>query len=174
MARPPRPENGSPCCDSQRQLAVIPRTVDRISREQRAWAPLGGTLEVQAKLLRALQEREIERVGGARPIGLDLRIVCATNRPLQKLVQAGLFREDLYWRLKVVPIGVPSLRARREDIPDLAQHFFKRLAATYGKPPPRPSPPGRWRCWGATTGRGTSASSRTSSSGWWWSVTAGD
>ena len=97
-------------------------------------------LEVQAKLLRALQEREIERVGGARPIGLDLRIICATNRPLQKLVQAGLFREDLYWRLKVVPIEVPSLRSRREDIADLTQHFFKRLAATYGKPPQKFTP----------------------------------
>jgi DNA-binding NtrC family response regulator len=91
-------------------------------------------LDVQAKLLRALQEREIERVGGARPIPVDLRVICATNRNLDKLVADGKFREDLYWRLKVVPIELPSLRNRREDIPDLAQHFLARFAAAYGRP----------------------------------------
>ncbi len=90
--------------------------------------------DVQAKLLRALQEREIERVGGARPIPVDLRVVCATNRNLEKLVHDGRFREDLYWRLKVVPIELPPLRARREDIRDLAQHFLSRFAAAYGRP----------------------------------------
>lgn len=92
-------------------------------------------LDVQAKLLRALQEREIERVGSTRPIQLDLRIICATNRALPKLVQEGVFREDLYWRLKVVPIDLPPLRARREDIPALARHFLTNFAATYGRPP---------------------------------------
>ncbi len=92
-------------------------------------------LDVQAKLLRALQEREIERVGGARPIPVDLRVVCATNRSLEKLVTEGKFREDLYWRLKVVPIEIPPLRDRREDIRDLAQHFLARFAAAYGRPP---------------------------------------
>ena len=91
--------------------------------------------DVQAKLLRALQEREIERVGGARPIPVDLRVICATNRNLEKMMQSGRFREDLYWRLKVVPIEMPPLRARREDIRDLAQHFLTRYAAAYGRPP---------------------------------------
>jgi DNA-binding NtrC family response regulator len=90
-------------------------------------------LEVQSKLLRALQEREIERVGGARPISVDLRVVCATNRPLEKMVADGRFREDLYWRLKVVPLEIPPLRDRREDIRDLAQHFLARFAAAYGR-----------------------------------------
>src|ERR1700716_1679596 len=67
-------------------------------------------LDVQAKLLRALQEHEIERVGGARPIQLDLRVICATNRSLPEMVKEGRFREDLYYRLNVVPIQVPALR----------------------------------------------------------------
>jgi len=92
-------------------------------------------LDLQAKLLRALQEREIERVGGARPIPVDVRVVAATNRQLDKLVAAGRFREDLYWRLKVVPIELPPLRARREDVRQLAQHFLNRFAASYGRPP---------------------------------------
>jgi DNA-binding NtrC family response regulator len=91
--------------------------------------------DIQAKLLRALQEREIERVGGARPIPVDLRVICATNRNLEKAVQDGRFREDLYWRLKVVPIELPPLRDRREDIRDLALHFLQRYAAAYGRPP---------------------------------------
>ena len=90
--------------------------------------------EVQTKLLRALQEREIERVGGNRPIQLDLRVICATNRDLAKRVQEGAFREDLYWRLKVVPIEVPPLRARPEDVRELAQHFLTRFAAQHGRP----------------------------------------
>ncbi|HEY7724454.1 MAG TPA: sigma-54 dependent transcriptional regulator [Anaeromyxobacteraceae bacterium] len=90
-------------------------------------------LDVQAKLLRSLQEREIERVGGARPIPVDLRVLCASNRPLDKLVAEGRFREDLYWRLKVVPVEVPPLRQRREDVRDLAQHFLARFAAAYGR-----------------------------------------
>ncbi len=92
-------------------------------------------LDLQAKLLRALQEREIERVGGARPIPIDVRVVAATNRQLEKLIVEGRFREDLYWRLKVVPIELPPLRARREDIRELAQHFITRFAAAYGRPP---------------------------------------
>jgi DNA-binding NtrC family response regulator len=92
-------------------------------------------LDVQAKLLRALQEHEIERVGGARPIQLDLRVICATNRQLPKLVQEGRFREDLYYRLNVVPIQVPPLRDRREDIRELAQHFLCRSAVQIGRMP---------------------------------------
>jgi DNA-binding NtrC family response regulator len=92
-------------------------------------------LDVQAKLLRALQEHEIERVGGARPIQLDLRVICATNRQLPRLVQEGRFREDLYYRLNVVPIQVPPLRDRREDIRELAQHFLARSAVQIGRMP---------------------------------------
>ena len=90
--------------------------------------------DVQTKLLRALQEHEIERVGGNRPIQLDLRVICATNRDLAKRVQEGAFREDLYWRLKVVPIEVPPLRARPEDIRELSHHFLSRFAAEHGRP----------------------------------------
>jgi transcriptional regulator with PAS, ATPase and Fis domain len=92
-------------------------------------------LDLQSKLLRALQEREIERVGGARPIPVELRVVCATNRSLEKMVADGRFRDDLYWRLKVIPIEIPPLRARREDIRDLAHHFLTRFAAAYGRFP---------------------------------------
>ena len=91
-------------------------------------------LDLQAKLLRALQEREIERVGGERPIPVDLRVICATNRNLQKEVREGRFREDLYWRLKVVPIEMPPLRERRADVRDLAQFFLDRHCAFHGKP----------------------------------------
>jgi two-component system NtrC family response regulator len=90
-------------------------------------------LDVQVKLLRVLQEHEIERVGGEKPIQLDLRIICATNRDLPKRVSEGKFREDLYWRLKVLPIELLPLRERREDIRDLAQHFLSRLAAVHGR-----------------------------------------
>jgi DNA-binding NtrC family response regulator len=92
-------------------------------------------LDVQSKLLRALQEHEIERVGGARPIQLDLRVICATNRSLPKLVAEGRFREDLFYRLNVVPIQVPALRERREDIRELAQHFLSRSAVQLGRTP---------------------------------------
>ncbi|HEY4730655.1 MAG TPA: sigma-54 dependent transcriptional regulator, partial [Myxococcales bacterium] len=92
-------------------------------------------LDLQSKILRALQEHEIERVGGEKPIQLDLRVICATNRDLGQRVQEGKFREDLYWRLKVVPIELPPLRERREDIRDLAQHFLARTAAEHGRAP---------------------------------------
>ena len=91
-------------------------------------------LDVQAKLLRFLQEREIERVGGTRTISLDVRIICATNRNLQNLVSKAQFREDLYWRLKVLPIEMPPLRARREDIAELAAQFLGRFSKSYGRP----------------------------------------
>jgi len=90
-------------------------------------------LDLQGKILRALQEHEIERVGGEKPIQLDLRVICATNRDLSKRVQEGKFREDLYWRLKVVPIVLPPLRDRIEDIRDLAQHFLARICAEHGR-----------------------------------------
>jgi DNA-binding NtrC family response regulator len=84
--------------------------------------------ELQTKLLRFLQEREFDRVGGIRPIRVDVRILAATNRNLEKLVEEGRFREDLYHRLNVVPIILASLRERAEDIPILAHHFMERYA----------------------------------------------
>jgi len=85
-------------------------------------------LDLQAKLLRALQEREIERLGGTRPVSLDVRILAATNVNLKAAVRAHAFREDLYYRLNVVPIHVPPLRERREDIVLLVEHFVRKIA----------------------------------------------
>jgi len=90
-------------------------------------------VDLQPKLLRALQEREIDRVGGTRPIKVDARIVAATNVDLRQAVASGRFREDLFYRLHVVPIAVPPLRERREDIPTLARHFLARYAGQFGK-----------------------------------------
>ena len=84
------------------------------------------SLSLQAKLLRALQEREIERVGESRPIKFDARVVAASNMELKKMVKEGTFREDLYYRLNVIPITLPPLRERREDIPLIARHFVQK------------------------------------------------
>ena len=83
-------------------------------------------LEMQVKLLRALQEQEFERVGGIKTITVDVRLIAATNQDLEKLIEEGRFREDLYYRLNVVPIRVPALRERRDDIASLARHIIKR------------------------------------------------
>lgn len=86
------------------------------------------SLSMQAKILRALQEREILRVGGTEAIKVDARIITATNRNLEQMLKEGKFREDLYYRLKVIPIVCPPLRERREDIPVLAMHFLRKAA----------------------------------------------
>lgn len=91
------------------------------------------SLALQSKLLRVIQEREIRRVGGSEPIPVDVRIIAATNKDLKPLVEKGKFREDLYYRLHVVTISIPSLRERPEDIPLLAQFFLQKYAATRNK-----------------------------------------
>ena len=90
------------------------------------------SLPLQSKLLRALQEREVERVGESKPVKLDIRVITATNTDLRQLVKEGKFREDLFYRLNVIPVTLPPLRNRREDIPLLAQHFLKKSCRENG------------------------------------------
>jgi DNA-binding NtrC family response regulator len=92
------------------------------------------SLALQAKLLRALQDKSIRPVGANEETRVDVRVISATNRDLPGRVRDGTFREDLYYRLAVIPIRLPSLRERVDDIPLLAQHFLRRAAATLGKP----------------------------------------
>jgi len=90
-------------------------------------------LPMQAKLLRVVQEKELIRVGGVKPISIDVRIIAATNKNLKRLVEAGQFRQDLFYRLNVIPIHLPPLRERREDIPLLAQFFLRTVAKRFEK-----------------------------------------
>jgi len=93
------------------------------------------SLKTQAKVLRALEEQTIERIGGHDAIRVDARVIAASNQPLPDLIARGRFREDLFYRLNVIPIEVPPLRRRREDIPLLVEHFLKTFSAEYGKRP---------------------------------------
>ena len=93
------------------------------------------SLKTQAKVLRALQEQRIEPVGGAGGVDVDVRVIAATNKDLEAEIRAGRFREDLYFRLNVIPFQVPPLRERREDVPLLARHFLKLLSAEHGRRP---------------------------------------
>jgi len=90
------------------------------------------TPPMQVKLLRALQDRKIRRVGGNREESIDVRIIAATNQDLQALIQSGQFREDLYYRINVIPIHLPALRQRREDIPLLVEHFLHKYSMLMG------------------------------------------
>jgi DNA-binding NtrC family response regulator len=112
-------------------------------REGKFEAAAGGTLfldevgdmplETQAKLLRAIQEKEFERVGGNEPIRVDVRLIAATNQDLEASVRTGRFREDLYYRLKVIELGLPSLAERRDDIPLLIDRFLRDAADRFGR-----------------------------------------
>ena len=95
---------------------------------------------LQVKLLRVLQEKEFERVGESRTIRVDVRVIAATNAVLEQAVEDGEFREDLYYRLNVIPIGLPPLRERRDDIPLLAAYFLKRYGETHKCPVPELTP----------------------------------
>jgi DNA-binding NtrC family response regulator len=91
-------------------------------------------LELQVKVLRLIQQGEIEKVGATQPAKVDVRIVVATHRNLQAMIEDGTFREDLYYRLAVIPLVLPPLRERAEDIPDLVQHFFTQTKTRVGRP----------------------------------------
>ncbi|MHC5011035.1 MAG: sigma-54-dependent transcriptional regulator [Planctomycetota bacterium] len=95
------------------------------------------SLDAQAKVLRVIEEQRVQRVGGTEPIPVDVRLVAATNKDLKKEAEEGTFREDLYYRLAVVPMRVPPLQERREDVQVLAAHFLAHFAADLGRTPPR-------------------------------------
>ncbi|MDP2849332.1 MAG: sigma 54-interacting transcriptional regulator [Humidesulfovibrio sp.] len=99
------------------------------------------SLDAQAKVLRAIQEKEIQRVGGEQTLSVDVRLICATHQPLEELLTKGRFREDLFYRINVFPVFIPALRERREDILPLCEHFLQAFAKEYGKSIKRISTP---------------------------------
>ena len=103
------------------------------------------TEKMQADLLRVLQEKYIERLGGEKPVPVDVRVIAATHQDLEEMVKAGRFREDLYYRLNVIPLFIPPLRSRREDIPELLEFFIYK----HNQERSKPIPSRRWR--GRTT-----------------------
>jgi transcriptional regulator with GAF, ATPase, and Fis domain len=117
-------------------------------------------MEAQAKLLRVLQEQQFEPVGSNRTVKVDVRVIAATNRDLEGAVREGRFRADLFYRLNVVPLHVPPLRERRQDIPQLAMYFLGRYAKAFGRPVTSVSPASMDRS-SRTPGREMSASSST-------------
>ena len=123
-------------------------------------------LETQGKIVRVLQEQTFERVGGATRVEVDVRVIASTNRDLAGEMQAGRFRQDLFYRLNVVPIRMPCLRERREDIPLLLE-LFHGIARPRSRAcrPRQYRPPTRWPGCRPMTGRATSASFATSSTG---------
>lgn len=104
------------------------------------------SLYLQAKMLRVLQERVVERVGGTEGVPVSIRVIAATNRDLQDMVRRGQFREDLYYRLSVIPLVIPPLRDRREDIPLLLEYFMKRFSGLLGKKVDGISPEAMRKC----------------------------
>jgi DNA-binding NtrC family response regulator len=103
-------------------------------------------LETQAKLLRVLQEKQFERIGGNQPLSVDVRIIAATNQDLEAMVAQGKFREDLYYRIKVVEVRIPPVRERREDIPLMVQHFIQDACKRFGKPEKQLAPEAMREC----------------------------
>ncbi|MBD3382225.1 MAG: response regulator [candidate division Zixibacteria bacterium] len=97
--------------------------------------------KTQAKLLRVIEQSEVERLGGGKPKKIDVRILSATNRNLEQKIERGQFREDLYFRLNVIPIEIPPLRQHKDDIPILAEYFVKQICADYGRRPVRIAKP---------------------------------
>ena len=117
----------------------------------------------QVKLLRVLQERKFRRLGGTEEVEANIRIIAATNRDLSKMVAAGDFREDLFYRINVIPVKLPPLRERQDDVQALAEHFVEKYAAQMKKELHGISG-AAMTCCAAIRGRATSASSRTPSS----------
>src|SRR5687767_6624921 len=95
------------------------------------------SIKTQAKVLRALQEQVLEPVGGQNSVRVDVRVIAATNKELDEEIRTGRFREDLYFRLNVIPIAVPPLRSRGDDVIRLAEHFAAEFASEYGRRPKR-------------------------------------
>ena len=122
---------------------------------------------MQVKLYRVLQEGKVRPIGSTEEVDVDVRVIAATNRDLEKAIAAGEFREDLFYRLSVIPIHLPPLRERREDIPLLARAFLERFRQDNGANPSRESSPRRWPAWKPTTGRATSVNLRTPWSARW-------